>query len=146
MNRIVQDPLQCPEPNPRHAGRPNNRYFRVPGLKFGEALLSSEHRTNDLIFPQNEPPVVRRGHVEEGSRAKRARPLAALPETVPTVEVTPSEVALPASLANHEFLVGSQKPPTSQVFFFSRVCVRVRVCLSHPLAHPIWQMAVCVRL
>ena len=35
MNRIVHDPLQCPAPN---AGRPNNRHFRVPGLKFGEAL------------------------------------------------------------------------------------------------------------
>ena len=35
----VQDPLQCPAPNAGHAGRPNNRHFRVPGLKFGEALV-----------------------------------------------------------------------------------------------------------
>ena len=42
MIRIVQDLLQCPAPDAGHAGhagRPNNRHFRVPGLKFGEALM-----------------------------------------------------------------------------------------------------------
>ena len=36
---IVQNHLQCPAPNAGHAGHPNNQHFRVPGLKFGEALI-----------------------------------------------------------------------------------------------------------
>ena len=57
--------------------------------------------------------------------AKRARPLppsdaaagTAGTAGVPLVEVTAPEVSLPASLANHEFLVGSIKPnqETNQV-------------------------------
>ena len=46
MNHIVQDPLQCPAPNAEHAGHPNNRHFRMPGMKFGETLV----RRTDIIF------------------------------------------------------------------------------------------------
>ena len=51
---------------------------------------------------------------EEASRAKRARPIGAKPSAasqplLPTLEVSAPEVVLPASLANHEFLVGSAK-------------------------------------
>ena len=64
---------------------------------------------------------------EEASIAKRARPLppsdaaAAGTAGVPLVEVTAPEVSLPASLANHEFLVGSIKPnqETNQVWNFN---------------------------
>ena len=37
--------------NAGHAGRPNNRHFRVPGLKFGEALVIDEIK-NEKWFVQ----------------------------------------------------------------------------------------------
>ena len=54
MIRIVQDPLQCPAPNMP----PNNRHFRVPGLKFGEALMNtSEHENENKSSNSNQLPI-----------------------------------------------------------------------------------------
>ena len=39
MIRILQDALQSAVSGAGHAGGANNRHFRVPGPKFGEALI-----------------------------------------------------------------------------------------------------------